>query len=339
MPLETAATLANAATMDKFLLAPLQKARIAAACALGFPRWLRLPLVGDIDNRFASPEVQLRDPRFGESQGLPFVMEIPVDTDDTPPAGVGKKVDDVFFQHRHKLLFNVSFACGKPQGLWRRGVYGDPRSIWFNVFFGYYEIDVEQAAWGRPFGYEADGKTVHWDDVLRIGKSDWNYFSNWMYGVPDAAIDRTNQPLRGPHTTTTHHGRTPINGRHWDVLELSGVDVVSAYDDGSGGLVDRELWSFLWRASYGFPLGKKVVDEPSFFSVPMKAKLYMAWREAPADNDLGAPAFQTFLFGGTINQRYSSTSAEQAAINEAFLQAQIDAVVRVMKADFSDLGF
>jgi hypothetical protein len=318
----------------------LQKARIGAAAALGFPRWLKLPMVGDIDNRFAAPEVQLKDPRFGESQGLPFVMEVPVDDEHTPPAGVGKKVDDTFFQHRSKLLFNVSFACGKPQGLFRRGVYGDPRSIWFNVFFGYYEIDVEQTAWGRPFGYEADGTTIHWDDVLRIGKSDWNYFSNWMYGVPDAAIDQTNFPLRGPQTTTTHLGRKNINGRLWDVLELDMVDVVSAYWSGSGqGLVERELWSFLWRASYGFPLGKKVVDEENFFAVPMKARLYMSFRKAKDDNDFGVPAYQTFLFGGTINQRYSAQSPSHKATNEAFLQAQLEAVEKVMQKDYPDLGF
>lgn len=318
----------------------LDKAKIGAAALMGFPSWIKLPMVGDVDNRFRAPEVQVKDPRFGESEGLPFVMEIAVDTPDTPPAGVGKKVDDVFFKNRSKLLFNVSFACGKPQGLFRRGIYGDPRSIWFNVFFGYYEIDVEQAAWGRPFGYEADGVTVHWDDILRIGKSDWNYFSNWMYGVPDAAIDPTNFPLEGPHTKKTHSGRKNINGRDWDVIEMDGVDVVSAYDDGTGpGLVDRELWSLLWRASYGFPLKKKVSEKPSFFPTPMAAKLYMSFRESCRDNDLSKPSYQTFLFGGTINKMYSAISPEHDKTNQEFLEAQMTSVEAVMRQSYKDLGF
>ena len=316
------------------------KARIAAASALGFPRWLRLPLVGDVHNRFATRGARLDDPRFGCSQGLPFVMEIPVGDGRTPPAGVGKKADDAFFRLHKDLLFNVSFACGRPCGLFRRTVYGDPRSIWFNVFFGHYEIDVAQAAWGRPFGYEADGRTVCWDDVLRIGKADWNYFSNWVYGVPDAAVTATDLPLRGPQSVTRHLGRHPVNGREWDLLEMEGIQVSSAYWDGSmPGLVDRGLWSFLWRASFGFPLGRKVADDPSFFAVPMKARLYMAWREASADNDLGVPAYQTFLFGGTINQRHSARSHAHREENEAFLAAQLEAVERVMRRDYPALGF
>jgi len=322
----------------------LQKTKIATAAGLGFPSFLKLPLVGDVDNKFAAPEVQLKDPRFGESQGLPFVMEIAVDGERSAPAGVGRAADQAFFRQKPKLLFNVSFACGKPQGFFRRGVYGDPRSIWFNVFFGYYQIDVGKDSWGRPFGYEADGVTVRWDDVLRIGKSDWNYFSNWLYGVPDSAVEPTNEPLRGPQTTTTHQGRRAVNGRAWDVLDLDHVTVVSAYDDGSkgegnGGLVDRELWSFLWRASFGFPLKKKVVNKSSFFPVPMKARLYMAYREKKRDNDLDAPSYQTFLFGGTINQYYSQQSKQHEATNVQFLDAQLAAVEAVMRKDYADLGF
>ena len=317
------------------------RAKIRTASVLGFPSWMKLPMVGDVDNRFRAPEVQLDSPRFGKSEGLPFVMEIKVDGARSEPAGVGQKVDEVFFPHQKNLLFNVSFACGKPRGLFRTGVYGDPRSIWFNVFFGYYQIDVVEQEWGRPFGYEADGKTVHWQDVLRIGKSDWNYFSNWMYGVPDAAIDPCNQPLRGKNTTTSHRGRQAVNGRAWDILELDNVDVVSAYANGRPGkqLVERELWSLLWRASYGFPLNKAVVEQESFFSVPMQARLYMAFREVKNDNDLDNPTFQTFLFGGTINKFYSNKSPTHAKDNADFLEAQMASVEQVMRQSYADLGF
>jgi hypothetical protein len=314
---------------------------VRLAAALGFPKFMQLPLVGDVDNRFRAPVAQIDSPRFGKSEGLPFVMEIVVDGEKSEPANVGRKVDQVFFKDRGKLLFNVSFACGKPQGFFRRGVYGDPRSIWFNVFFGYYEIDVKKSVWKRPFGYEEDGRTIRWDDILRIGKSDWNYFSNWLYGVPDEAIDPTND-LEHPKPVTIHHGRRPVNGKAWDVLEMDDVMVVSAYDSGRAGekkLVDRELWSLLWRASFGFPLSKDVCPEKSFFAVPMKAKLYMYFRERK-DNDLEKCAYQTFLFGGTINKWYSRGSPQRAQENEEFLEEQMRAVERVMREkDFHDLGF
>lgn len=317
-----------------------QRAQIGVAAALGFPRWMKLPMVGDVDNKFRAPEAVVDDKRFGKSEGLPFVMEIVVDGENSAPAGVGRKVDQVFFEDRQKLLFNVSFACGKPKGLCRVGTYGDPRSIWFNVFFGYYQIDVVKRTWGRPFGYEADGVTPHWDDLLRIGKSDWNYFSNWMYGVPDKAIDVVNMPLRAPTTTTTHLGRVPVNGRSWDRVEMDNVDVVSAYDNGEGpGLTQRELWSTLWQSSYGFPIKKRVVEEPSFFAVPMKGRFNMCWREVPKDNDHEESTFQTFMFGGTINQWWSAKSPQHRLDNEEFLKVQMAAVEKVMRKDYPDLGF
>lgn len=325
----------------------LQRSRIEACAALGFPRFMRLPLVGDIDGRFRAPGARIDDPRFGRSEGLPFVLEVAVDGERSAPAGVGREVDRVFFRDRGKLLFNVSFACGRPQGLLRRGLYGDPRSHWFNVFFGCYQIDVPKRVWGRPFGYEEDGRTIHRDDVLRIGKSDWNYFSNWMYGVPDAAIAPTDS-LDDAGLRVTQRPRRAVNGRAWDELVIENATVASAYDPGRAGgpqLVDRGLWSALWRASFGRPLRRAVVDEPAFFPVPMTAQLYMSFREATEDNDLGEPAYQTFFFGGTINQWYADHVADEAeraqrrAFNEGFLRAQMTAVERVMRDDFGDLGF
>lgn len=319
----------------------LDTARIHVASRLGFPSWLRLPLVGDVDNKFRAPVAQLNSNRFGESEGLPFVMEIVVDGERSAPAGVGQKVDSVFFKEKPRLLFNVSFACGKPRGLFRTGVYGDPRSIWFNVFFGYYEIDVDKEEWGRPFGYEANGTDIHWDDIIRIGKSDWNYFSNWVYGVPDQAIDPTN--ALHPPPTTRSLGRHTVGAKQWDQVVIDDALVVSAYASGRKGqpkLVERELWSLLWRTSYGFPINQPVVEQPDFFAVPMKANLYMCWREKKRDNDLGKTSYQTFLFGGTINQWYSQQSPEKKRENEAFLEEQLAAVRRVMVSDdFKDLGF
>ncbi|MFO0512836.1 MAG: hypothetical protein ACK51K_19480, partial [Gammaproteobacteria bacterium] len=245
-------------------------------------------------------------------------------------------------------LFNVCFSCGAPKGVLREGSYGDPTSPWFNVFFGYYQIDVVASAWGRPFGYcDASSGAVDTDDVVRIGKADWNYFSNWMYGVPDAAIVPTDR-LDDPQLRFEQRPRRAVNGRAWDEVLLDGVRVASAYDPGRADglqLVDRGLWSALWRASFGLPLRRAVVDEPAFFAVPMAARLYMAYRESAADDDLGEPSYQTFFFGGTVNRWYAEHAADAAerdrrrAFNEAFLEAQMRAVERVMRDPCGDLGF
>ena len=325
----------------------LQRTKIATCAALGFPRFMRLPLVGEIDNSFRAPGAQIDDPVFGRSEGLPFVMEFVVDAERSAPAGVGREVDRAFFRDQGKLLFNVSFACGEPRGLFRRGLYGDPRSHWFNVFFGYYQIDVSRRVWGRPFGYREDGRTLDRDDVLRIGKSDWNYFSNWMYGVPDSAIAPTDR-LDDPDLSITQRPRQRINGRFWDGLRIDRAVVSSAYVSGRPAdppLADRGLWSALWRASFGRPLRRTVLGRPSFFPVPMTADLHMCWREADDDHDFGEPTYQTFLFGGTVNHWYAEHVADDAergrrrAFNERFLQAQMRAVEGVMRGSYSELGF
>lgn len=126
-----------------------------------------LPLTGDIDGRVAVPVPQVDDAKFGQSSGIPFVLEIDVDRVNKAPANVGHKVDDVFFQNYPPLLFNVCFACGAPEGPTRVGLYGDPRSRWFNVFLGYYQLDVLANAASSPFGYDTNGDVVK-DQVLRI---------------------------------------------------------------------------------------------------------------------------------------------------------------------------
>lgn len=110
------------------------------------------------------------------------------------------------------LLFNVCFACGAPEGPTRVGLYGDPRSRWFNVFLGYYQLDVLANAASSPFGYDTNGDVVK-DQVLRIGKSDWNYFSNWMYGVPESAI-LPNNTLQGATVDVKKRGIT-IGNKAW----------------------------------------------------------------------------------------------------------------------------
>jgi hypothetical protein len=311
----------------------LKEAALSVDKALGFPWLRRQALVGDIDNKIFVDGAEVNDAKIGKSMSFPMAQEIVVDKERSAPAGVGKMVDKVFFPNEGKLVFNVAFSCGKASP-WGPGVYGDPKSIWFNVFFGYYEIDVKKREWGRPFGYKSDGKTVEWDDVLKIGKSDWNYFSNWVYGVPDKFIRPTNG-LVDPDCITRLHPRQTVGARQFDLLEIDGAQVVTAYVAEKGAqLIDEDhLFSPLWRVAFGKPRSRPEFTT-SFFPARMKAKLYMCFREVAHDEDLGEAAYQTFLFGGTINKSWPD-----AAENERFLELQLEAVRKVMTKSYSDVGF
>ncbi|MCA2979278.1 MAG: hypothetical protein INH41_23315 [Myxococcaceae bacterium] len=321
------------------------RAQLATAMVTKSPSALEralegLPLVGDVDGRRLLPTAQVNDATFGASAGVPFALEIDVDDVREAPADVGQKVDRAFFPEAPRLLFNVCFSCGAPKGVLREGSYGDPTSPWFNVFFGYYQIDVVASAWGRPFGYcDASSGAVDTDDVVRIGKADWNYFSNWMYGVPEAAITPHNS-LSG--TRVEVGPRERIGARAWDVLHIARARMVSAYVSGRPGdarLEERGPYSFLWRMAFGCPRPRPELPQlASFFPVDMAATLFMTFREVKNDPYTGQDVFQTFLFGGTVNEWWQGTFGK-AGDNQRLLGLQLDAVRRVITDAYPDLGF
>ena len=174
--------------------------------------------------------------------------------DEEPRKNVGNIVKERLFGGSKDFLFNVCFVVGDYMNS-QSGDYGNPNSHWFNVFFGYYEIVVSKSDWNRPFGYTKD-KKIDFDEVSRLGMADWNFFSNWMYGVP---IEKINQVLRpckiidknqfydgdtmnldkkleilsrhSGNTICTHLGTVDAtgSGKYWDLIELDNVDVVSIY--------------------------------------------------------------------------------------------------------------
>jgi hypothetical protein len=295
----------------------------------------KVPAVGEIDNRIFVNQVKVDDPRFGESGSPPSVLEIIVDDAGISPGGVGRLVERHYFRDEGKLVFNVAFACGRPTLC--RGRYADPTSIWFNVFFGYYQIDVPRSEWSRPFGYEPATRghaNLRTRDILKIGKADWNYFSNYMYGVPEAAI----LPYNGideSKVSVQVHERVRIGRSYWDHLTLDGVEVVSAYvseQDGQKLVMTDRVWTPIWRSLFG-PTEPSDLHPKSFIPTRMRAEIYMAWVER-YDRDLRERAFSTLIFGATVNADY-----EDAPENEAFMQAQLAAVRRVIEKSYATSGF
>jgi len=239
---------------------------------------------------------------------------------------VGKLVKEAFFPDDPPFLFNVAFSCGDP-GIFGKGLYTDPRSIWFNVFFGYYEIDAPCSTWARPFGYRAaaPGAAVEFADVVRIGKADWNYFSNHVYGVPLAAI-RPLDAIDMGTVTRRDLGRKRIGDSWWDHIELDGVEVVSAYTapGEKGRLEDTDgFFSRIWRAIFGRPCPRPGAT-PSFVPTRMRAELYMAWTKAK-DVDVNGPVWRTLIFGGTVRSDHPDGAAARR-----FLDRQLAAVEKVM---------
>jgi hypothetical protein len=322
------------------LLGPLLL--LGAAPAEGFDlhrvfRWLRdqAPLA-EINQRHVLPTPHVKDRRIGESGSFPLALKIVVDKDSTGfPAGIGKIVHEALFPNYPGFTFKVLFASAK-RDLFGKSQYANPKSIWYNVFFGYYEIVVSKRAWGRPFGYDLSSGTprVHFEDLVRIGKADWNHFSNQLYGVPAAAI-RPYDRVDLKEVRIAPVRRELIGPSYWDLIELSGVRVVgpyrSRYDGGRFQDLDR-LVGLAWRLAFGTYDGNHRSIRRSFAGTSMRGKFYISFKEEN-DRGTGEPVYKTYMYGGTVNEGYPD-----GAENERFLELQMRSLRRILAGE-RGLGF
>jgi hypothetical protein len=282
-------------------------------------RWA--PMLGRVDGKIDAfaPTIDGMETR----SVLPVINRIPIEARPRLGTKVGAIAQKAFFADLPDFVFNVCFVVGPaPAG---PGAYTDPESPWFNVFMGYYQIDCPKTQWSRPFAYQPCARgalEVSLDEVLRVGKADWNYLSNWMYGVPEGAITALDGLPPDRHTSAL--GKHAIGDREWDLVDLDGVRVVSAYP-GQGDLVHNSVLSPLWRVIIGEPTIRD--DHPeSFPATLMRGRFFMSFSEDDA-------AFHTHLFGGTVNKAFDGDE------NEAFLARQMKACEAVIADKYGHLGF
>jgi hypothetical protein len=207
------------------------------------------------------------------------------------------------------------------------GLYTDPESIWFNIFFGYYQLDAPKREWSRPFGYRsADGiaSEIEAEDVVRLGKSDWNWFSNWMYGVPmDHVLPYSSPDMGGVRVELS--GPERVGSSMWHGLTLRGVQVASTYEsaaDSAAKLVRNSIVDDIWRHAFGLPSPRDSHPE-SFIPTTIDAQILMAYWE-------DAEEFHTIIFGGTVPSQGGDPE---------FLRAQMGAVRAVIERSYATLGF
>jgi hypothetical protein len=116
---------------------------------------------------------------------------------------------------------------------------------------------------------------------------------------------------------------------------LDGVEVVSAYvseQDGQKLVMNDRFWTPIWRSIFG-PSEPSDEFPKSFIPTHMKAEIYMAFVER-YDRDLRERAYSTLIFGATVNRDYPN--AEE---NEAFMQAQLASLRKVIEKSYPTSGF
>ena len=241
---------------------------------------------------------------------------------------VGQLAKAELFPDYRPFTFNVVACCGKPTGpADGPGVYADPTSVWFNVFFGIYQLDCAKAdGWDRPFGYQSDAGVAslpHEEDLVRLGKADWNWFSNYLYGVPKAVCQQYST-IGKDEGAVTRLPTATIGTSAWHESTMSGVEVVSGYQSDAPGAAQLEMNTLLTpfvQRNFGLPCPRP--DHPTSFipTTLVASQLMSYWQDDTA--------FHTLVFGGT----------SQVQTDPAFLDAQTAAVKTLMAASFADAGF
>lgn len=315
-------------------------------------------LVGEINGRTLVPPIYLNDKKYGRSWQWPLVLEVAVKKCGLISLKASRLSKKRLFNtddYKGEFILNVNFSCGYHQ-LNKRSSYSDPLSHWFNVFFGYYQIDVPKSKWNRPFGYISGkpGSKINGEDMFRIAKADWNYYSNYMYGVPEKKIlEHDCNSLDDNSSFLQGKKRVKIGKKYWDYAELNNFTVISAYLSENGDeLVNNSKLSPIWRDCFGLPNPRKEFPE-SFFPTKMKTAMYMCFHERD-DLDLKEKAYSTYVFGGSINLNYPDymtvnkkmpekklrdKKKELEKFNNEFLNLQLKNTRELITDEYENLGF
>ena len=311
---------------------PRVLAAVAGLLGLGLSFALSLfawsPSIGAVGGQTLAYPPEVHDPVAGSSRSLvKTIVRLPIDTRARVGTPAGSLVKQLYFADVPDFVINVCFAAGDFP-LIGPGKYADPTSLWFNVFFGYYQVDAAKPAWGRPFGYDLSGRVpvVDMDEVLRLAKADWNYLSNWNYGVPLEAVVRYDGP--DPDIQKRWLGRFTVGASQWDLVDLDGFSAVTAYQSDAAGaaqLVDNTFITRLWRATFGEPSSQPGHDV-SFPGASMRARIYLAFFE-------DADAYHTVIVGGTVNKAFDGEG------NDRLMEEELGACRGVIEAHFPTLGF
>jgi hypothetical protein len=283
------------------------------------------PAVGEIGGSADFAEPVVNHSRHGRSQlCTPAILRLHVDDGEREISDAGRLVKKSLFADHPPFVFNTVACVGEADAK-GRGAYPNPNSIWFNVFFGCYQIDALRSDWSRPFGYlsaDGAGSQIAFDDITRLGEADWNFFSNWMYGVPEEAIKPYNKV--DPVESAQKPEAELIGRTLWHSAAVEGVKCVSTYESGAAGaarLVTNSQIDPVWRRAFGLPNPQP--DHPaSFVPTTLRAEFLMAYAEDEA-------AYHTVICGGTAT----------VPVDRDFLDTQMAAIRAAIQRSYSDCGF
>ena len=159
-----------------------------------------------------------------------------------------------------------------------------------------------------------------------MGKADWNYFSNYVYGVPGPYCKK-NSAISGKEKHKIINPAVTIGQFKYIEVEVEEVEVVSAYQSNDEKLVNNyKVFTPLWQKVFGTHPPVEGYDQ-SFITTRMKMKFFIRFDKG-YDSDLKAEAYNTYVYGGSINMDFPDKE-----YNEDFLRSQLAGLKQSMRAE------
>lgn len=262
------------------------------------------------ENCFSIYPPIVNDIKFGKSSVNFGYLDVNISDSGGSTFNIGQIVKFELFKDHSEFKTKVAITSSKPKGNYSE--FLNPKSEWFNVLLILGKVEVEWK--DRPFGF-TENLEVNKEDIYLYSKAVWNYFVNYIYGIPISECVKYND-IEDEHIQMISRKITIGNYDYieLDVVNLGTICGYSSWVSGGKGnyVVNDVILTPLWRRIFGKAKPRKSV-------MGMFEKCYMRLRIYLRFESVGN-TFLSYINIASVNMGTSSR------INEEFMEVQINAL-------------
>lgn len=249
------------------------------------------------------------DPKFGKSRTNSETFKIEISEH---PKGlqVGKIIKRLMFQDYPDFYVNIiaSSPIVNNNGI---SDFPNPQSHWFNVFYGFYEIDLPIHSFSSPFGFDSNNHVIP-IEIIKFGLCDWNIITSYLYGVPYELCEE-NVKITGNEKMSVINDSIKIGKYFYKEIEFSDILVTSSYPAKSK-LDTHSPIAKLLQKEWGIYNYIKGYDIP-FPTVRMAGRFYIT-SMISYNHDINCFCYKTIVAGGVVNMNHPDPHFNQEFLNK-----------------------
>lgn len=253
-------------------------------------------VIPSIEENFIVNQARIKnDGKFGKDNIIQYVIEYNVPDyilDGESLENIGYMLKKYMFEEYPSFMCSEYLTCSKKNN------YSNPLSNWYNVVYGFYEINAPCSGWARPYGFTTDFKIIP-SEIIKVISSNTNIVINYIYGVPFwKCVEACS--MQGKEKVTIVNEKVSIGEYNYIEIMIEDMNLITCYT------TDKKLLSLpynslskLWREIFGTVEYIKGF-ETDFPIIRMKGKFYVRY-EHTFDRRLRTFVFKTWIYGGIVN--------------------------------------